>query len=1074
MRSSPVDEPLGLGWLEACTTVERVQVLRLVEGWSPPVLSPEDGGDLVLARWRSEAPFEGTDLLSRKLECYGVAENEFAWALSRPLGELFRQRGLALPSWQGTILRALSAPAERKIAWPTLLELGAVAEGFVQQGLADLNESLARIASTYREVPFEPQRVAALALRNLLPEIYRLTHRCMVLELNVSRLRGSLSGPSPEIRYQDFVNTIRRPKEAGRILRRYPVLARLLAQTVASWQANTLELLENLCVDWDEISGVFALRAQDIGNLEAIVSGVGDRHRGGRTVTLLRFASGYTIVYKPRSVAIEVHFSELLAWANESGQTSPFRTVVALDRGSHGWVEYVSPDVCESPSEARAFFEQQGRYLALLYALNATDFHCENLVAAGEHPVLLDLEGLFHPDLWPDLDRTAEGRATAQIRESVVSTGLLPIRTWLNEAGTGVDRSGLSSQAGQKTPFPVPQIEDPITDEMRIVHKTAVYRDVGNLPVLAGEPVPALSFRRAIEDGFVEFYRSLVERRGELVGSDGLLGRFAKDEIRVILRSTASYSRLLEESLHPDVMGDAVEREKLLDHLWWAALDRPQMAPAVAAEIQDLESCDIPIFMVQAESVDVFTSRGVKMENFLAQSGLESSRLRLEQMGERDLERQRWFLQASLATLTGGDRVKAILPGGDVSESESPAREQLMDAAVAVGDHLEETAVLGDADATWIGLGLKGRDTWLVEPLGPDLYDGLSGVIVFLAYLGAVTDEARYSKLARAGLRTLLAQVRSGLSSLIGGYCGRGGVVYALTHLGVLWGRQHLLDEAERLSAGFPELIEGDRLLDIVGGSAGCAVALRGLYRVTASEALLETAKTCGDHLLKSSTAMDRGIAWRTIPGSPPLAGFSHGSAGIAWALAELAEWTDESEFKEASLEALEYERSIFDDRQGNWPDLRPLAADEKASPAGAAWCHGAPGIGLGRMLMLDRANNQAAVAEIIVAAETTRRIGFSGNHCLCHGDLGNAEFLSRAGVRLGYPEWVAHAEGAAVQVAKAASARAWRCATPLEVPSPELMTGLAGIGYGLLRFAAPEQVPSVLALAPPPGAMRA
>jgi lantibiotic modifying enzyme len=35
-------------------------------------------------------------------------------------------------------------------------------------------------------------------------------------------------------------------------------------------------------------------------------------------------------------------------------------------------------------------------------------------------------------------------------------------------------------------------------------------------------------------------------------------------------------------------------------------------------------------------------------------------------------------------------------------------------------------------------------------------------------------------------------------------------------------------------------------------------------------------------------------------------------------------------------------------------------------------------------------------------------------------------------------------------------------------VETPGLMTGVAGIGYGLLRLAAPLRVPSVLALAPP------
>jgi hypothetical protein len=51
------------------------------------------------------------------------------------------------------------------------------------------------------------------------------------------------------------------------------------------------------------------------------------------------------------------------------------------------------------------------------------------------------------------------------------------------------------------------------------------------------------------------------------------------------------------------------------------------------------------------------------------------------------------------------------------------------------------------------------------------------------------------------------------------------------------------------------------------------------------------------------------------------------------------------------------------------------------------------------------------------------------------------------------------------------AACGSWRCDTPPGLESPELMTGLAGIGYQLLRFAAPATVPSILRLAPPVGA---
>ena len=43
-----------------------------------------------------------------------------------------------------------------------------------------------------------------------------------------------------------------------------------------------------------------------------------------------------------------------------------------------------------------------------------------------------------------------------------------------------------------------------------------------------------------------------------------------------------------------------------------------------------------------------------------------------------------------------------------------------------------------------------------------------------------------------------------------------------------------------------------------------------------------------------------------------------------------------------------------------------------------------------------------------------------------------------------------------------------WLCGIPGGVETPGFMTGLAGIGYGLLRLADPQHVPSVLTLEPP------
>lgn len=66
------------------------------------------------------------------------------------------------------------------------------------------------------------------------------------------------------------------------------------------------------------------------------------RPRGAR-----RIESGYKIVYKPRSLAVENHFGEFMGWLDERGSLrESLRMPRVLDRGSHGWAEFVFKQDC--------------------------------------------------------------------------------------------------------------------------------------------------------------------------------------------------------------------------------------------------------------------------------------------------------------------------------------------------------------------------------------------------------------------------------------------------------------------------------------------------------------------------------------------------------------------------------------------------------------------------------------------------------------------------------------------------------------------------------------------------------
>jgi lantibiotic modifying enzyme len=236
---------------------------------------------------------------------------------------------------------------------------------------------------------------------------------------------------------------------------------------------------------------------------------------------------------------------------------------------------------------------------------------------------------------------------------------------------------------------------------------------------------------------------------------------------------------------------------------------------------------------------------------------------------------------------------------------------------------------------------------------------------------------------------------------------------------------------------------------------------------------MLAVAVQCGDRLIATSKVMDQGRGWMTpIPAKKPLGGFSHGAAGMAWALLELATMSGEERFRTTALEAIAYERTLFDAGKGKWLDQRDF--ETLGLPVGGgdalleAWCHGSPGIGLARLLTLHSLDDERIRAEIQTALDNTLARGFDLNHCLCHGDLGNLELLLQAAGRLDDPALPSRISRTASKIVESIHKDGWLCGTPSGVESPGLMIGLAGIGYGLLRLAQPDRVPAVLTLAPP------
>jgi type 2 lantibiotic biosynthesis protein LanM len=918
---------------------------------------------------------------------------------------------------------------------------------------------------------FDPKTVDTLFDGQLEHRLLLMLNRTFALELHLARLRGRLDGDTAEDRFRSFAESLDSSDNAWRLLRDYPVLARQLVLCVDQWVEATAELLKRLVADFEEIRTT--LSDHDLGLLQT-VDAAGDRHGMGRCVAILTFDAGTRIVYKPRALAVERHWSEVLDWIGDYGFRPRFRTLRLLERDGYGWVEYAATQPCGSNDEIRRFYERQGGLLALLYLLNATDFHQENVIAAGEHPVLVDLEGVLHPADRMHKSASAYGVAATSVADSVLRTGLLPM-AWGEPGKAHPDFSGIGGRDSQLLPFDVPQWEGLGSDMMQLVRKPMRAMGAANRPTLNGEQVDLLSHTDAIVQGFCRLYDVLLKHRHALLGPGSPVGAFEADEVRVILRPTLTYGLLLDAGYHPDVLRDSLERDWLFNRLWGAWATQLLPPKVIAAEQEALWNGDVPRFTTNPGSRDLWTWSGESIRGFLSEPSQLSVRRRIDQLAVEDREKQAWFIRASIVTDSAGLGIRRARRTSAHDEPSGDAQSTL-GFATAVGDRLETLAVRGDEGAGWIGLALDGLDRWSIVPLGPDLYGGIAGVALFLAYLGDVSGNTRYTDLAGDALLTLQYQLGNGPAmESIGAFDGLSGVIYVLSHLSVLWNRTDLADQAEGLTLALGRLVECDTRFDIVGGLAGAIAGLVSLHAIRPSADAIEVACRCGDRLIREATSMERGVGWANGMGTQPLAGFSHGAAGISWALSTLGTLTGETRYIDCALAGVEYERSLYDPLGQGWPDLRrrnvtdtQAIAQTNPQPSVTAWCHGAAGIALARLGMLGILDDAATQGEIESAIAAVMALGFGDNHSLCHGDMGNLEILSRAQERLPTPELAAHIGRITDQALRNIQSEGWVCGIPLDVESPGLMTGLAGIGYGLLRLAAPSRIPSVLMLAPP------
>ena len=390
--------------------------------------------------------------------------------------------------------------------------------------------------------------------RQLQKSLERITRPCFDLEWKSFELAMASLGFAPAnaaLTEQMFLRD--RPNHRLFLLfQKFPVLADLWCLRIHQWRDHVVQVLKRARQDHIALSRLDARKPIN-GTIKDVRLGLSDPHHGGQSVTLIEFDDGHRVVYKPRPGTSEAAWFSFLTWINRNGFRPRLRVPWILPRKGYSWMEYVEAMPCQNKAAVRRFYERIGGLMAATYLMKAVDCHRQNLIAAGEQPVLVDSDALWH------VSRLTKMQS---LEDVLYRTGFLPNSKPLS-------LQSRSSVLGRAAAGP-------------------------HLPTIKGKPVFAAPYTSDIVNGFRKAWSCIVgtkKRRAEFLRH---VHKVRAQRRRWIYRATEGYGAILEGSFQPALLRSQAARDQFIAD---SCLARAPSRAVGRGEIRALRELDLPYFL---------------------------------------------------------------------------------------------------------------------------------------------------------------------------------------------------------------------------------------------------------------------------------------------------------------------------------------------------------------------------------------------------------------------------------------------------------------------------------------------
>lgn len=375
-----------------------------------------------------------------------------------------------------------------------------------------------------------------------------------------------------------------------------------------------------------------------------------------------------------------------------------------------------------------------------------------------------------------------------------------------------------------------------------------------------------------------------------------------------------------------------------------------------------------------------------------------------------------------------------------------------------------------------------------VTPLrrDPSFYYGAAGIVTFLATIFQVTRQERDLGLARHGACGILAQAEKLPAGLVwrafwksnardaGFYSGGGGISLALLHLYQVCGEMRFLKAASdgaKAVANFWTRQGGYRLVgatDISNGAAGAGLCLLYAARFNAINHCADAAALIGEKLLDVAIHERQGIWWSEVYGDSVrthFPNFSHGTAGVAYFLAQLYVFTKEERFLEGARQGAVW---LLSNAVRGGHGLRWHHNDDYGRQLFySGWCHGPAGTARLFYLLYKITGEESwrrATRQCASAVKHDLENGSPGlwNLSMCCGVAGIGDFFASLYLAFGDEEYLDTALGCGDMLIDEAlrtpEGTRWiqaefRAHPNIRLAQTGFSQGVAGIGLFLVRL---------------------